>query len=154
VIAHKESAGEMKIKKASIITIVVALAIGVAIGILFQKYFPVGNILQAIGVSIQANINPQPTPIVDFNIPEEYQGKLRLFILAGQSNMSGRGDIPQSVSETNSKIYVFGNDYHWKLASEPIDDPSNQVDKVSEDSKAGFSPSLSFATTILEQMGR
>lgn len=151
VIAHQRKRRQMNIKKAPIITIIVALAIGAAIGILFQKYFPVGNILQAIGVSFQANINPQPTPIVDVNIPEEYQGKLQLFILAGQSNMSGRGDIPQSESSTNSKIYVFGNDYHWRLASEPIDDPSNQVDKVSEDSNAGFSPSLSFATTILEQ---
>lgn len=148
----------MNFKKAHIITIFVILAIG----ILFQKYFPVGNILQVIGVRFQAYINPQPTPtqtatptpIVDVNIPNEYQGKLQLFILAGQSNMSGYGDIPQSGTNTNPRIYVFGNDYHWKLAREPIDDASNQVDKVSEDIKAantGFGPSLSFATTILEK---
>lgn len=65
--------------------------------------------------------------------------------------MSGRGNMPQSVTNANPKIYVFGNDYHWRLATEPIDDPNNQVDKVSEDLGAGFSPALSFATTILEQ---
>jgi len=135
------------IKTALFVIIVIVLAIG----ILLQKESPAKNILRAIGKSFQAKINPQSNPIFDANIPRKYQGKLQLFILAGQSNMSGRGDIPQEESETNSQIYVFGNDYHWKLASEPVDDPINQVDLVSEDLEAGFSPSLSFATTLLEK---
>ena len=144
----------MEIKKAFIARIAVALALGVIIGISYQTYFPVGNVLQAVGVSYLAKFYPQPTPTPDFNIPDEYQGKLQLFILAGQSNMSGQGEIPQSGTRTNPRIFVFGNDYHWRLAAEPIDDARNQVDKVSEDIKpnnVGFDPSLSFATAILEQ---
>ncbi|MBD1847881.1 hypothetical protein H6F89_31785 [Cyanobacteria bacterium FACHB-63] len=32
-----------------------------------------------------------------------------------------------------------------------MDDLTNQVDKVSEDKDAGFGPSVSFATALLEQ---
>jgi hypothetical protein len=55
------------------------------------------------------------------------------------------------VKGANPRIYVFGNDYQWRLAVEPVDDPTNQVDKVSKDTNAGFSPALSFATAILEK---
>ena len=37
------------------------------------------------------------------------------------------------------------------MAKEPVDDPTNQVDKVSEDIPAGYSPALDFATTVLKQ---
>jgi len=132
------------------------------LGSFLQKYHGIGNILKTAGLSDETASLSQPTPassllpqliltIEGNNIPEEYQGKLRLFILAGQSNMSGRGDILQSAANANPRIYVFGNDYHWRLAVEPIDDPTNQIDKISEDMNAGFSPALSFATTILER---
>ena len=65
--------------------------------------------------------------------------------------MSGRGDIPQPVSVPNPRIYVFGNDYQWRLAAEPIDDPHNQIDKVSEDENAAFSPALPFAMELSSQ---
>lgn len=100
----------------------------------------------------------QPTPIKspattfteEYSIPEEFQGKLSLFILAGQSNMSGFGELPKSIQDTNPRILLFGNDYHWKIAVEPIDDSKNQVDIVSYDFLVGFSPALAFATTLLE----
>ena len=80
-------------------------------------------------------------------IPENIQGKLHLFVLAGQSNMSGRGKV-SSATVTNDTIYVFGNDYHWRIAAEPVDDPTNQVDQVSVDLEAGFGPELAFAITL------
>jgi hypothetical protein len=83
-------------------------------------------------------------------IPPEFQGKLKLFILAGQSNMSGRGKVPASLQKTNPKVFVFGNDYQWKLAVEPIDSPAGQLDTISEDLDAGFSPAMSFAEKLLE----
>jgi hypothetical protein len=94
---------------------------------------------------------PMPTVSVEDDIPEEFQGELSLFILAGQSNMAGRGEVPESGQNTNPRVFVFGNDYHWRIAAEPIDEPSNQVDKVSEDPDAGFSPALPFAMSLLEQ---
>ena len=138
-------------KKAQIVTIFVALTIGVASGILLQKYLRVSDIPMAIMASHRAQSLAQATQKSEGNIPEEFIGKLQLFIFAGQSNMSGRGDIRQSETSTNPRVYVFGNDYRWRLAKEPIDDSSNQVDEVFKDLDAGFSPATSFATKILER---
>jgi hypothetical protein len=130
----------------TVLMLLIFFGIVLAAYISFQKHLSPGKIYR----SVQSAINTQTSRMADANIPKEYQGKLQLFILAGQSNMSGRGDMSQQEPETNSRIYVFGNDYHWKLASEPMDDPSNQVDIVSEDLEAGFGPSMSFAAAILE----
>lgn len=152
----------MKIRKLYIAALFIVLIISMAFGSYWKKYHDVGNTFKPIGLIYRTDSLSQPAPTIpmppqpmatieDNNIPGEYQGKLQLFILAGQSNMSGRGDIPQSVAEANPRIYVFGNDYQWRLAVEPVDDPSNQLDKVSEDANAAFSPSLPFAATILER---
>lgn len=149
----------MKTKKAHLISSFIVLAIGIVFGGLFQKFYGFGFILEAFGIKYQAKPIPQVTQTInESNILVEYQGKMQLFILAGQSNMSGRGDVPQSQT-INSRIYVFGNDYRWKLAIEPIDDPLNQVDEISEDSppgyspvtSAGYSPATSFASAVLER---
>jgi hypothetical protein len=59
------------------------------------------------------------------------------FILAGQSNMSGRGligDLPGSFPAVPAQCVHFGNDYLWHApSSEPVDDNTNQVDSVSSD---------------------
>lgn len=47
-------------------------------------------------------------------------------------------------AETNPQIYLFGNDYLWKLAKELVDDPTNQVDKVSEDILAGITTNINY----------
>jgi hypothetical protein len=85
-------------------------------------------------------------------VPEAWHGKLSLFILAGQSNMSGRGELPLQPA-THPQVFVFGNDYRWTLAVEPIDRPDGQVDTVSQDTgddPAGFSPGVAFATSLLK----
>ncbi|MEQ8353003.1 MAG: sialate O-acetylesterase [Leptospiraceae bacterium] len=83
------------------------------------------------------------------SIQEEHQGELHLFILAGQSNMSGRGNLENlQHRESDPAIYVFGNDYRWKVAQEPVDDPQDQLDLVSRDSGAGVGPSLAFASEL------
>jgi len=84
------------------------------------------------------------------NIQEQHIGRLSLFILAGQSNMVGFGAMPETVS-TDERVYVFGNDYQWQLAKEPVDDPTDQVDAVSLDGDAGFGPATSFAFRMLEK---
>ena len=82
-------------------------------------------------------------------IPDEFLGKLSLFILVGQSNMSGRGEMPTQSQEINSRVFVFGNDYRWHYAVEPIDNPAGQVDLVSLDNNAGYSIATAFANTVL-----
>ncbi len=123
---------------------------GVIFGLLIEKVGP-KNIFKLIEGRFSTNTQATHQEMSLSGIPKKHQGNLKLFILAGQSNMSGMGELPKSDIETNSQIYVFGNDYHWKLAQEPVDDPRNQVDSVSVDNPAGFSPASSFATTILAQ---
>ncbi len=102
-----------------------------------------------MALSISSNI-PKSPALIESIISPEFQGKLSLFILAGQSNMSGRGTLlPITLSE-NPRIFLFGNDYEWHLAAEPIDNARGQVDRVSQDLDAGFSPGMSFATTLLK----
>lgn len=139
----------MKLKKAQIIvTIAVVFTIGMTVGAILEKSYGFRNILKG---NFRTNSRTETTATSGGSIPQKYQGKLQLFILAGQSNMSGLGDLPRSQTKTNPRIYVFGNDYRWKLAKEPVDDPTNQVDKVSEDTTAGYGPSVDFATTVLKQ---
>ena len=98
-----------------------------------------------------ATITKPPVPVASGveNIPAKYRGRLKLFVLMGQSNMSGRGEVPEELKHTNPQVYLFGNDYQWKLAEEPVDSAEGQVDMVSEDGDAGISPSLGFAETLL-----
>lgn len=137
----------MKFKIAQLVTIFVVFTIGLTGGAFLEKNYGFKNIFKG---NFQRDSNLETTGINQTSIPQKYQGKLQLFILAGQSNMSGLGELPQE-TKTNSKVYVFGNDYRWKLAKEPVDDPTNQVDKISVDSPAGYGPAMDFATTVLKQ---
>ncbi len=64
--------------------------------------------------------------------------------------MSGRAELPAN-QPINPRIFTFGNDYHWKIAVEPVDDSTGQVDAVSAEPDPGFGPSVVFATTVLEK---
>ena len=79
-------------------------------------------------------------------LPKEARGKLMLFVLAGQSNMSGRGTVvDRSVVDG---IYLFGNDGRWKAASDPLDSCAGQIDRVSCDPDSGVGPGMEFARTL------
>ena len=124
---------------------------GTSTGALLQKTIGVGNILRSVGIPY-----PTPTPVSAppgkpvVDIPPAHKGKLSLFILAGQSNMVGWAPLPEDVV-TDPRVYVFSNDYHWRVASDPVDDAYNQVDRVSLDRIAFFGPSMSFALASLER---
>lgn len=76
----------------------------------------------------------------------------KIFGLLGQSNMSGYAPLPQVV-QTYSNVYVFGNDYIWKNAKEPVDDKTNQVDSVSLDDRAAYGLSAKFGNTMYSLLG-
>jgi hypothetical protein len=76
-------------------------------------------------------------------VPESHRGRLQLVILAGQSNMVGLAPLPEEL-DSDPRVFVFGNDYRWRLAQEPVDDGRGQVDEVSRD-RGGFGPSMAFA---------
>lgn len=129
----------------------VLLFVGIIAGTVLQKNFGVGNILRSIGIPYPTSVpatNATLLPVVE--IPAAHRGQISLFILAGQSNMVGWAPLPED-NKTDPRIYVFGNDYQWHTASEPVDSAINQVDPVSLDRIAYFGPSMAFALTSLER---
>jgi hypothetical protein len=126
----------------------VIFILGVSAGAVVQKQIGIGFLLRRAGIPYPTSAPNVPRmPVVE--IPSAHQGHLSLFILAGQSNMVGWAPLPE-IAVTNPRIYVFSNDYHWRLASEPVDDAYNQVDQVSLDRIAFFGPSMAFALASLE----
>lgn len=79
-----------------------------------------------------------------------------IFIMAGESDMSGRGLLSESPYFSTSRVKVFSNDWVWREGAEPVDDPASQIDLVSIDgavdaprgTSPGASCGMSFATTI------
>lgn len=66
-----------------------------------------------------------------------YVGIGDVFIVAGQSNASGRGTTTtQSSTHATLKSSIFGNDYQWKNLRTVVDSLGSQVDTVSKDSTA------------------
>ena len=58
-------------------------------------------------------------------------GNIALLIV-GQSNASGHGRPIDDAELGISAVRMFANDYIWKQAYEPLDDPEGQVDSVSK----------------------
>jgi hypothetical protein len=124
---------------------------GILAGAIIQKTIGVGNVLRTVGVPYPTSVpTGDPYVLSITEIPQAYRGRMSLFILAGQSNMVGWAPIPEE-ERSDPRIYVFSNDYRWRVAAEPIDHAYNQVDKVSEDRIAGYGPSLAFALASLDR---
>lgn len=77
----------------------------------------------------------------------------RVYILAGQSNMSGRG-VMDALSPDDRvpdpRIRLYGNDGQWRTALDPLDDAHGQIDAISTDKQAGVGPGLFFARASLK----
>jgi hypothetical protein len=130
-----------------------ALICGTGLGIGLQQYFGLsdktGSLLQRMGLAsapteVLAGTASEPA------IADRLQGRLKLYVLVGQSNMAGVAEIPSEI-QTSANIFTFGNDYRWERATEPVDNPANQVDSVSADTKSGFGPAFTFAKTMVEK---
>jgi hypothetical protein len=59
-----------------------------------------------------------------------------VFLAAGQSNMSGYSGVLDPAEPPVPEVHLFGNDYVWKQAREPMDDGTDQVDRVSAENPA------------------
>ncbi len=72
-----------------------------------------------------------------------------VYLLTGQSNMSGRGLVEELTSEervADPAIQLYGNDGKIRPALDPLDDATGQVDAVSSDAGiAAVGPGLFFA---------
>lgn len=73
-----------------------------------------------------------------------------VFLIAGQSNASGRGTSNQTYSSVDGfKAVYFKNNYTWAELADPYDSSSGQIDTVSSDGSAGGSWVLPLATLIM-----
>lgn len=87
-------------------------------------------------------------PLIESSI--EYVGVGDIFIIAGQSNASGRGLTLNTYSHPSLKATLFGNDDLWKELSDASDSHIDQVDEVSIDYIAAGSVWPLIATDIME----
>jgi hypothetical protein len=63
-----------------------------------------------------------------------YVGVGQVLAISGQSNAVGLGTNLQSYSHATLKACVFKNDYTVAELEDPVDDPTGQIDTVSDDS--------------------
>jgi len=74
--------------------------------------------------------------------PPKSKAKFYLFLLAGQSNMAGRGFVEAEDTVSNSRILRLNRDGEWEIAKDPI-----HFDK----DVAGVGPGFSFAKEMLKK---
>lgn len=125
------------------------LLAGILLGILLQRFLGVGNLLNRL--PFMQRPPRMSEPLSADLIPPEQHGQLLLFVMAGQSNMAGMGKLPYAVPKPVPNTFVFGNDYRWRPAFDPVDDAVGQVDTVSQDNLAGVSPGIGFAEALQAQ---
>ena len=80
-----------------------------------------------------------------------------IFLLAGQSNMSGRGslaELAEAERRVDPQIRLYGNDGRFRPALDPLDDAGGQKDPVSADAQAAVGPGLFFARALKRLNGR
>jgi hypothetical protein len=79
-----------------------------------------------------------------------------IYLLMGQSNMSGRGaigDLTAVERLPDPRISLFANDGRWRAALDPLDDTVGQTDAVSADDNAAVGPGLFFARAMEGPIG-
>lgn len=85
---------------------------------------------------------PRAVPVGDpIALPAEYQGRLALFVLAGQSNM-GAGGLPTYTAPVDAQIFVFGHDSQWRYAV------AQRSRGVFVEPSVGTGPGLAFAQQL------
>jgi hypothetical protein len=121
-------------------------------------FVPVGQVLARVGLrellpaARQDDGATSRLTLREWDVPAEDRGHLALFILMGQSNMSGRGalDAPEA-PQPHSSIYSFNKDYRWYPAREPLGTMPNEVDWIATDGGTGVGPGLAFARSLVAQ---
>lgn len=87
----------------------------------------------------------------EWDVPAAERGQLKLFVLIGQSNMSGRGGLESSnAPRPHPSVYMFNKDYRWYPAREPLGTMAAEVDWVARDGGTGVGPGLAFARYLLD----
>jgi len=84
---------------------------------------------------------------VDIATPLDGVERMDVFLLLGQSNMKGRGAIPEGQTPNPRVVMMQMRDDRWYFARDPLH-ASGQRDSVDGSDNAGTGPGLSFANAI------
>jgi hypothetical protein len=130
---------------------------GLAIGVVVPRLPPVAAAIQRapfrdwIPGRAQIPAGAPSAVAVDWDLPVEDYGQLALFLLIGQSNMSGRGSVESvDAPRPHPSIYTFNKDFRWHPAVEPLGTMPNEVDPIAKDGGTGVGPGLAFARHLVE----
>ncbi|MDJ1503352.1 sialate O-acetylesterase [Xanthocytophaga agilis] len=117
-------------KKLYILLFLIIIAVAFFGGMITQKHYGLGNLLK--------KANPTYIPQEKREaIAPEHRGKLSIFILAGQSNMEGDGNVEDYTPvNTDGRVYMFNENYLWLPGKEPV---RNRI-----------GPSIAFAKQIID----
>jgi hypothetical protein len=85
----------------------------------------------------------------DVQVDVDHVGIGDIYVVAGQSNASGRGSSPSRYRHATLRATLFGNDDQWKDLVDPTDSPVGQVDPVSKDVFAAGSVWPLLATELM-----
>lgn len=81
----------------------------------------------------QGTLEVRLADYTDVNQSVSYVGIGDVFVIAGQSNASGRGTNYQGYGHATLKATIFANDGTWKEMADPTDSVASQLDSVSAD---------------------
>lgn len=74
-----------------------------------------------------------------------------LYILAGQSNMSGYGrDF--AIDPPTLGVHLYANNGKWDVASHPLNDSTDTIYPENKEDSSATSPALSFARTLKQKL--
>lgn len=102
-------------------------------GMVCQRFYDVRNMISLLQIKQDYKLPP----------PDLQGAEIHIFLLAGQSNMEGVGDVEDYVPpprHLSDRIFVFGKNYQLAIGREPV-------------AKSGVGPSVAFAATYLEEIG-
>lgn len=85
-------------------------------------------------VSGQQTLYVRPVSFPDLEVTRQNIGIGDVFLIAGQSNASGRGDNNQTWTNATLIATMHANDYVWKTLADPTDSVTGQLDSISLES--------------------
>ncbi|MEI6450687.1 MAG: sialate O-acetylesterase [Actinomycetes bacterium] len=101
----------------------------------------------------QATLQVRAAARPEIVVSRPYVGVGDIYVVAGQSNASGRGTSPNWYTHPVLRAALFGNDDRWKELLDPVDGAAGQVDRVSADPLAGGSVWPLLATELMAAEG-
>lgn len=97
----------------------------------------------------QAPLEVASLSIPSLSVTRDCVGVGDIYVVAGQSNASGRGPHLSIAEHPVLVAGLFGNDDRWRRLTDPVDSPVGQVDTISLDRHAGGSVWPRVATELM-----